>query len=271
MAPLLLAAALIADSPPQTLPAPPVSSVEAEQPDILVRGSTRVPGDPLSAVNEKSFAMTASIDNAVGGPVARAYKRVVPNPVRSGIRNFFNNLHEPVVFVNFLLQHKMGKAAETVGRFALNSTIGVGGLGDVAKTKPFRLPRRQNGFADTLGFYGVKTGPFFYLPLLGPTTVRDLTGGIIDRLMVPMPIKLLSSPAVRLPTGAVRALDHRAEIDDRIRTLRNTPESNYDAAREFYLKRRQAEIDQLRGTPTAPDPEPASGDTPNGTSTPIIR
>lgn len=264
MVPLLLAAVLVVDTAPQTLPTPPspqtespATDTEQPQPDILVRSSKRIPGDPLSAVNEKSFAMTASIDNAVGGPAARAYKRIVPGQVRSGIRNFFNNLHEPVVFVNFLLQHKVGKAAETFGRFALNSTIGVGGLGDVAKTKPFRLPRRQNGFADTLGFYGVQNGPFFYLPLFGPTTLRDLTGGIVDRLIVPMPIKLLSNPAVRLPSGAVRALDHRAEIDDRIRMLRDTPENNYDAAREFYLKRRQAEIDQLRGKsapPTAPPP-----------------
>ncbi|MFX6258432.1 MlaA family lipoprotein, partial [Acinetobacter baumannii] len=88
-----------------------------------------------------------------------------PVPVRSGIRNFLYNLREPIVFVNFLLQHKAGKAAETLGRFVVNSTVGVGGLFDMAKRRPIHLPRRPNGFADTLGFYGVKPGPFLFLPL----------------------------------------------------------------------------------------------------------
>lgn len=239
-----------------SIPLPTTTDAPADEPqaDITVIGSKSVPGDPLSAINAKSFAVTESIDNAVGAPVARSYIRSVPRPIRSGIHNFFNNLREPIVFFNFLLQHKFGKAAETLGRFAINSTIGVAGFGDVAKTKPFRLPRRQNSFADTLGFYGVKPGPFFYIPVLGPTTLRDLAGGFVDALAFPMPVKILSKPTVRIPVSAIRAVDHRAYIDDRIRMLRNTPENNYDAAREFYLKRRQAEIDRLRGKPVELDP-----------------
>src|SRR3546814_1283739 len=76
-------------------------------------------------------------------------------------------------FLNFLLQFKIGKAAETLGRFAVNTTFGVGGLFDVAKTMPFNLPYRRNGFANTLGFYGVEPGPYFYLPLIGSTTLRS--------------------------------------------------------------------------------------------------
>ncbi|MCE3590054.1 VacJ family lipoprotein, partial [Escherichia coli] len=102
-----------------------------------------------------------------------------------GIRNFFNNLSEPVSFLNFMLQIKPGRAAETVARFAVNTTVGVGGVIDVARRKPFRRPRRPNGFANTLGFYGVKPGPFLFLPLIGPTTVRDLVGLSIDRMVLP--------------------------------------------------------------------------------------
>lgn len=256
--------------PAATVPAPalaqsarPSVAADEQQPDIIIRGRKAVPGDPLGAVNEKSFALTASVDNAVGGPAARAFKRVVPAPVRSGIRNFFSNLHEPVIFINFVLQHKFGKAAETLGRFTINTTIGGAGLFDVAKRRPFKLPFRPNGFADTLGFYGVKPGPFFYMPLLGPTTVRDLVGGFFDRAIMPLPLgKTFTDPVFRTATGVVRGLDHRAEIDDRIRTLRNSPENNYDAAREFYLKRRQAEVDALRGkrppSATVPVPEPAA-------------
>lgn len=217
--------------------------------DIVITGDPRhPPGDPLAPLNAKSFALTVSMDNAVAGPMALRYKHVVPEPVRNGIRNLFANLHEPVVFLNFLLQHKIGKAGETLARFTLNSTAGVGGLFDVAKRKPFRLPQRANSFPDTLGFYGVKPGPFFYIPLLGPTTLRDLAGGFVDRMVLPLgfgaPFNKLSFNA---STGLVRGLEHRAEIDDRIRKLRNTPENNYDAAREFYLRRRQREIDALRG------------------------
>ncbi len=109
-------------------------------------------------------------------PVAKAYKKSLPKPVRSGIRNFLNNLGEPIVFLNYLLQLKPGKAFETLGRFAINSTIGIGGLVDVAKKEPFNLPHRRNGFANTLGYYGVDSGSYLYLPIIGATTVRDLVG-----------------------------------------------------------------------------------------------
>lgn len=260
--PILIAATLLSgctfvdDGVPQSAPAPQVQPQAAPPPteDITITARKRDPADPLGAVNEKSFAATAAVDAAIGGPAALAYKRVVPKPIRSGIRNFFSNLHEPVVFFNFLLQHKFGKAFETLGRFAINSTVGGGGLLDVARRKPFKLRWRPNSFADTLGFYGVKPGPFFYVPLVGPTTLRDLIGGLIDRAIVPVPIRTFRGPAFRLTTGVVRGLDHRAEIDDRIRRLRNTPDNDYDAAREFYLLRRQAEIDHLRGKPVGPDP-----------------
>lgn len=100
------------------------------------------------------------------------------SPIRSGLRNFRFNLHEPIVCVNFLFQHKVGKAGETLARFAINSTIGVAGVFDMAKRRTFRLPRRRNGFGDTMGFYGVKPGPYFFLPLIGPTTARDLLGTV---------------------------------------------------------------------------------------------
>ena len=107
------------------------------------------------------------------GPVACAYKSVLPSRVRSGLRNVLYNLPEPGVFVNYLLQLEPGKAVETPGRSVLGSTLGVGGLVDGAKRRPFKLPRRSNGFADTFRFYGIKTGPFLCVPLIGPTTLRS--------------------------------------------------------------------------------------------------
>src|SRR5258706_52610 len=163
-----------------TEPAAPAPRPGVDQNDIVVTGRPHAPGDPLENVNAKSFAVTQSVDKAFVGPVALAYKKHVPAPVRSGLRNFLYNLKEPDVFLNFLLQLKPGKAMETLGRFAINSTIGGAGLFDVAKRRPFKLPRRPNGFADSLGYYGVKPGPFLFLPLIGPTTVRDLVASGLD-------------------------------------------------------------------------------------------
>ena len=146
------------------------------------------------------------------------------------------------------LREPWNEAAETVGRFVINSTAGVAGVFDIAKRKPFRLPRRSNGFANTLGYHGVKNGPFLFLPLVGPTTVRDLFGGALDRLLLPTAIgDPFTSPTYTIPAGALGALDHRAEFDETLKDLHDGAADPYAASREFYLRRRQAEIDHLHG------------------------
>ena len=226
---------------------------EASQADIVVtaRDPANAP-DPLRAVNLQSFKATQAVDQTIIGPVSLAYKHTVPSPFRAGVHNFLYNLREPVVLVNFVFQHKIGKAAETVGRFAINSTIGIAGLIDVAKKRPFKLPRRGNGFADTLGFYGVPSGPFMFLPIVGPTTVRDLFGGFADRLVLPFIVgsKRLTNPGYAVPAAVLGVLDHRAEFDETLHTLHDNVPDPYANTRAFYLQRRQAEIDHLRGRDT---------------------
>jgi len=274
VSPLALAAALPAiEIFAQGLPTqdiPPVGpaplgtpSVQRTPNDIIVTGRKETAGDPLRAVNAESFAVTQKVDDAVIGPVARTYKKTVPSPIRRGIHNFLYNLREPIVFLNFLLQFKPGKAAETVGRFAINTTIGVAGVLDVAKKKPFHLPRRSNGFANTLGYYGVKNGPFLFLPLVGPTTIRDLLGGAIDRLILPVAIgKPFTSTAYAIPAGILGALDHRSEFDQTLKDLHDNSPDPYAATRSFYLNRRQAEIDHLHGRVEG-DPAGMSGPPPS--------
>lgn len=226
--------------------APPTKPDDA----IVVTGDpNRVAGDPLRALNAESFSVVQSVDEAVTGPVALAYRRVVPRPVRSGVRNFMSNLQEPVVFLNYLLQLKPGKSAETLGRFAINSTIGAAGLFDVAKRRPFQLPRRTNGFAYTLGYYGVEPGAYLYLPLIGPTTVRDLGGRLVDLSVLPVAVgRPFDDPLFAIPTTVVRLIDERAEADDEIRALRDGATDPYSTVRAEYLRKRQAEIDALRAT-----------------------
>lgn len=229
--------------------------------EIVVSGQKRVPGDPLAEVNAESFAVTAAIDEAAFAPVAREYKKAVPQNLRGGVRNFFNNLHEPVAFINFVLQLKIGKAFETAGRFAINSTLGLGGLIDIAKRRTICLPHRRNGFANTLGFYGVKQGAFVFLPLIGPSTVRDIVGGTLDRLVLPVAVGTpFGTPEFAIPTGALSAVDRRAENDEKITKLRDGSVDAYAASRSTYLTRRQAEIDALRGKGyAASNPEPVAG------------
>jgi phospholipid-binding lipoprotein MlaA len=272
-------AAVSTTSAPAETAAPPVSADEpqpaptadaatvattpppvADQPDqaaIIVTAKPRAdPGDPVEAVNEITFSAVQAVDTAFVGPLAMAYKRNIPNPVRSGLRHFLDNLQEPIVFLNYMLQLKPGKAAETLGRFTINSTIGAAGLIDVAKSKPFHLPRHPNGFAFTLGYYGVKPGPFLFLPLIGPTTVRDLFGRWVDLLILPVAVgKPFTDPAYGATTLVFRSLDERAESDDRLRRLKDGSQDHYKALRDDYLRNRQSEIDLLHAKKDRPAPQ----------------
>lgn len=233
-----------------SVPAPAADPMDPNA--IVVTGRPSVPGDPLHSVNEVSFEAVQTVDKAVVGPVSLTYKRAVPGPVRSGLRNFLNNLQEPVVFLNYLLQIKPGKAVETLGRFTVNSTIGAAGLLDVAKKRPFNLPRRPNGFAYTLGYYGVKPGAYMYLPLIGPTTVRDLFGRWGDLLVLPFAVGTpFNQPIYSVSTVTVRSMDERAEAEEQLVKLREEKADLYAAIRENYLQNRQAEIDALHGRPSS--------------------
>lgn len=256
-------------------PQPAQSTLPASAPpsapigdDIIVVARHRTDrGGPIEAINAKTFAVAQATDDAILGPAAFIFSKAVPAPLRNGLHNFLDNLHEPIVFVNYLLQLKPGKAGETAGRFALNSTVGLAGLFDVAKRAPFRLPRRRNGFADTLGYYGVRTGPFLFLPFIGPTTVRDLIGDTVDRFVLPLSgVRLFRKPVYAIPITVLNTLNRRVEFDEQLQQVRASS-NPYAARRDQYLTYRQAEIDELRGklpdstkaAPTTSNPVPPPG------------
>ena len=226
---------------------PPAPDIPLTGDIIVVEGMTEAPpGDPLFQFNADTYEVVQDVDRAVVEPIANVYEDGLPRPVRKGLSNFFSNLREPIVFLNFLLQGKIGKAAETVGRFSVNSTLGIAGLVDVAKTEPFNLPLRRNGFANTLGFYGVDTGAFLYVPLIGPTTVRDLVGSGLDTLVMPI---AFGDPFDRIEYGiaayTVRALDERIELEDKYDRITDS-DFPYATMRDTYLCERLRAIDQLR-------------------------
>jgi phospholipid-binding lipoprotein MlaA len=193
------------------------------------------------------FGLHQALDKSIYRPLAMGYQHVVPKPVRSGLRNFFGNLTEPVVFLNYLLQFKFGKAAETLARFTINSILGVGGLFDIAKTKDFNLPHRNNSFGDTLAYYGVGPGPYLFLPLMGPTTLRDVLGGPVDGAVLPLAVgKPFSDWRYQLSSGAITGLDLRAESDPELRALFGGAVDPYATLRSVWLQNRAAEVAGLR-------------------------
>ncbi|WP_254602717.1 MlaA family lipoprotein [Sphingomonas bacterium] len=233
--PMLALAAPLQAAPPAVGP-----------PAAPIRTST--PGDPHERFNRRMFARYQRFDRHVLGPTARGYARIVPKPVRGGIRHFFANLGEPLVFLNYLLQLKPGKAAETAGRFVINSTLGLGGLVDVAKLPGVRLPHRPNGFGDTLGYYGVKPGAYLFLPVIGPTTVRDLLGGQADGLVLPLAVGTpFDKLAYQVPHAVLTGLDQRAEAEGDLQALLAGAVDPYATLRSVYLQDRAGEIAQLHG------------------------
>jgi phospholipid-binding lipoprotein MlaA len=134
--------------------------------------------DPLETMNRKVFEGNQRFNHAVVYPVAKAYHDVVPEPVRNSVENFAGNLMEPLVFANDVLQLRLGAAATTAGRFAINSTVGVGGLFDVATHQ--HLSRQSGDLGQTFYVWGMHDSPYLVLPLLGPTNVRDVVGATIQ-------------------------------------------------------------------------------------------
>lgn len=140
--------------------------------------------DPLEGWNRAVFAFNERADEYVLTPLAEGYRFIAPEPVEIGVRNFFNNLGEPITVVNALLQGKPGTAARALTRFVFNSTIGLYGLIDVAGE--VGIERKKEDFGQTLAVWGVGSGPYLVLPLLGPSDLRGLTGRIADAPLNPV-------------------------------------------------------------------------------------
>lgn len=231
--------------------APTAPPVGAQPPvtEIIVEGEVGPPkSDPMEAVNEGSYRVTQAVDEAVVEPLSNFYRDGLPEPVRDGLGNVVKNLGEPSVALNFLLQGKVGKAFETLGRLAINSTVGVGGLFDVAGKKA-ELPYRRNGFGNTLGFYGVGPGPYLYLPVIGATSLRDLAGRTLDQLLLPT---FVGEPFNRIEYAAgyfvINGLDQRLEFEEELAGIRASDDP-YRLRRETYLAQRRRDIAQLKGEP----------------------
>jgi len=236
------------DGVPQDETAPLPEDGEGATNEIVVEGTYGPPkSDPLEDLNEESFRVTQAVDQALLEPIAYAYRDGLPEPIRDGVGNVIRNLSEPSNMLNYLLQGKVGKAFETLGRLAINSTVGVGGLFDVAGKSKINLPYKRNGFANTMGYYGVGPGPYMYLPVTGATTVRDLIGNTLDQALLPF---VVGKPFNRSDYSAayfvLNSLELRLTFDAEMAEIRETDDP-YLVRRETYLAFRRREIAALRG------------------------
>lgn len=221
--------------------------------------------DPFEPVNRKLYAINQAVDRCCLGPAARTYGRVVPRPIRKGLQNFAQNLREPMVFANDLLQGRVGKAVNTFGRFTINTTFGALGVVDVAKRGG--LPHHDNGFGTTLGRWGANSGPYLFLPVLGPSTLRDAVGGVANIFLSPQYYADYPGDHVVGPLTLVTdGLNTRFRAQRALDTIQQTSTDPYATLRSYYLQSREAEIHgtvnatglpdfdtpDMPGTPAAP-------------------
>lgn len=225
------------------------------------------PGDPFEGLNRRMFGFGRAFDRRIIRPVLGGYGSVVPGPVRHAVHNLLQNLGEPLVFVNDVLQARFSAGARTAARFAGNSTLGLAGLFDPATVAG--LPHHDNGFGTTLGRYGAGPGPYFYVPLLGPSDLRDAIGAGVDLVADPLPWgHLRNAREVRAALTTLSLLDERQQAEKDLQTLEAVAADPYATLRSVYLQSRKAEItgrdaeledlpDLPTDPPTASPPKPA--------------
>lgn len=199
------------------------------------------PRDPLEPFNRGVYQFNDAVDTAVLKPVASAYQKVTPSPVRTGVNNFFSNLGDLWSSVNAGLQLRPREATENLMRFSVNTVFGIAGVLDIASE--MGIPRTRLDFGQTMGRWGAPSGPYLVLPLLGPSSVRDGTGLVVD--FVGDPVSSVDHVPSRNSLLALRVVDTRAGLLRATNLLEDAALDKYSFTRDFYLNRRQNQIDDL--------------------------
>jgi len=194
------------------------------------------PDDPLESYNRAMFSFNETMDKAILKPVAKGYTWIMPNAFNTGVTNFFSNLDDIVVFANSLLQLKIHQAVSTSARLVWNTTIGLLGFIDVATHMD--LPKYNEDFGQTLAFWGVDSGPYFVLPFLGPSTVRDGLSVPVDWVLFD-PVFQDKDLDVTLSLLVVRYTDKRADLLKATNIIDETAPDKYAFIRDAYLQRRE--------------------------------
>ena len=198
--------------------------------------------DPWEETNRAIFRFNQVVDDVVLVPAAKTYRTAVPPPMRSSVRDFLQNLNGPVVFVNDVLQGQPTLAANTLARLAINSTVGVGGMFDVATR--VGIPAHVNDMGITFATWGINEGPYLVAPVLGPTTPRDLVGKVADSFIDPADFvagrhDIWYAPLART---VVSGIDVRSRNIEALEDIEKTSLDYYATIRSLYRQRRAAQI-----------------------------
>jgi phospholipid-binding lipoprotein MlaA len=196
------------------------------------------PADPLEPLNRGVYRFNEGLDRTVLKPVATAYQDVTPQLVRTGVKNFFDNLSDVWSLVNNVLQGRPAEAGDSLFRFTTNTLWGVGGIFDVASE--LKIPRHKEDFGQTLGVWGLKAGPYVVLPLFGPSSVRDAAGLAVD--MQGNLVSQVDNVPVRNSLTGLRLVNTRANLLNAGNLLDQAALDKYAFIRDAYLQRRQSLI-----------------------------
>ena len=225
---------------------------------ILFAGCASVqnpdPRDPFEGFNRAVYKFNDGFDRAIAKPVATAYVKVTPGPVRTGVRNFFSNIADVFIGVNNLLQGKPEEALTDWGRFAFNTTFGFLGIADWATD--MGLEKHDEDFGQTFGRWGAGTGPYLVLPFLGPSDVRDGVGTAFD--MYTDPVSNHTPVDERNSAIALRLVSRRADLLGASRLLEQAALDQYAFLRDAYLQRRRSLVYDGR-PPREPLPQDDTG------------
>jgi len=196
------------------------------------------PEDPWRAANRPIFAFNEGLDRSLFEPIAEGWHALLPDRVEQSITNLFDNLGMPWVFVNDLLQGKPGDSGNDFSRFAVNTTVGIGGLFDCASK--LGIPKNDEDFGQTLGVWRVPPGPYMVLPLFGPSSPRHTVGRVID--LAGNPFSYLHNVTLRIAAGTLNLLNARAQILEPVRENRSSAIDYYVFIRSAYVQNRLREV-----------------------------
>jgi len=194
------------------------------------------PRDPIEPVNRAIHSFNEGFDRAILKPVARGYQAVTPQPAQTGIRNFFANLDDVTVLANDILQLKLEQSTRDFLRLTFNTTFGLFGLLDVAAE--MGLQKHNEDFGQTLGRWGVGSGPYLVLPFMGPSNVRDTVGFSVDSRYTDL-VRNHDDVSTRNPVLALRLVARRADLLEARQVVDEAALDNYQFTRDFYLERRK--------------------------------
>ncbi len=201
--------------------------------------------DPAEPTNRFFYRVNDGLDTYILAPVARGYRYVVPGAVRRPVHNVLANMSSPILFANDVLQTRPRRAGDTVMRFLINSTAGVGGLFDVASDLGY--PAHDSDFGVTLALWGVGEGPFLFLPVLGPSNPRDAGGFAGNILLDPFTYATFGgSRTLGIVRYGVSAVDARERVLDPVDQIKKSALDPYATFRSLYRQNRQSEIDVTR-------------------------